>query len=144
MQINNHSTLIAAATEAAAHAYAPYSKFCVGAALQSTDGRIWTGCNIENASFGLTICAERTALFKAIAAGVRDFTAIAIVAPGPALPMPCGACRQVLQEFGDSDLTVLVTTHEQATGYTTFKLGELLPHAFNLQHDSTTHSGDTP
>lgn len=107
-------------------AYAPYSQFKVGAALIAADGRIFTGCNVENISFGLTMCAERVAIGHAIAEGVTDFIAIAIVAD-TALPVsPCGACRQVLAEF-NPQLTVHLGTVEGARE--TFRLSELLPRA---------------
>ena len=93
--------LLAAATAVRLRAYAPYSNFQVGAALLAKDGRIFTGCNVENLSYGLTICAERNALFAAVAAGVREFDAIAIVADTREPVSPCGACRQVMAEFGD-------------------------------------------
>ena len=93
--------LISAATAARLQAYAPYSNFQVGAALLAKDGRIFTGCNVENLSYGLTICAERNALFAAVTAGVREFDAIAIVADTREPVSPCGACRQVMAEFGD-------------------------------------------
>ena len=91
--------LIEAAKEAMKHAYAPYSKFEVGAALLGESGKIYTGCNVENASFGATNCAERTAVFKAISEGERKFVAIAIVSGSQAFTYPCGICRQVLGEF---------------------------------------------
>ena len=90
--------LVSMALEAMQRAYAPYSGYKVGAALLCADGRVFQGCNIENASFGLTNCAERTAMFKAVSEGTREFTAIAI-ASRDAAPWPCGACRQVLNEF---------------------------------------------
>lgn len=93
--------LLAAATAARLQAYAPYSRFQVGAALLAKDGRMFTGCNVENLSYGLTICAERNAICAAIAAGVREFDAIAIVADTREPVSPCGACRQVMAEFGD-------------------------------------------
>ena len=93
--------LISTATAARLQAYAPYSNFQVGAALLAKDGRIFTGCNVENLSYGLTICAERNAIFAAVAAGVREFDAIAIVADTREPVSPCGACRQVMAEFGD-------------------------------------------
>ena len=97
----NDSRLLTAATAARLQAYAPYSNFQVGAALLAKDGRVFTGCNVENLSYGLTICAERNAVFAAIAAGVREFEAIAIVADTREAISPCGACRQVMAEFGD-------------------------------------------
>ncbi|MFH1844493.1 MAG: cytidine deaminase [bacterium] len=91
--------LIAAAREVRRQSYSPYSKFRVGAALLASNGTVYTGTNVENASFGLSICAERSALFQAVAAGVREFDAIAIYADGTEPTPPCGACRQVLLEF---------------------------------------------
>jgi len=98
--------LIAQARAARAFAYAPYSNFAVGAAVLTADGRVFTGCNIENASYGLTICAERVALFKAISEGVREFRRLALVAETEVLISPCGACRQVLWEFAP-DLVII-------------------------------------
>ena len=106
--------------------YSPYSKYAVGAALLSADGRVYTGCNIENASYGLTNCAERTAVFKAVSEGVTEFTAIAIASNG-ALPYPCGACRQVLNEFAPG-IRLLVTGNGGEVEETT--LPQLLPHGF--------------
>ncbi|MDR3051923.1 MAG: cytidine deaminase [Oscillospiraceae bacterium] len=117
--------LLNQALSAMRNAYAPYSGFAVGACLLATDGRVFTGCNVENASFGLTICAERAALCKAVSEGAKTFTAIAIAARGAA-PYPCGACRQVLHEFGPG-MRVLVTWDEH-TDQTT--LDALLPHGF--------------
>ncbi|MDI9497875.1 MAG: cytidine deaminase [Bacillota bacterium] len=134
-----NSELVAAATRARQKAYAPYSLYTVGAALRSTDGRIFIGCNVENAAFSATNCAERTAFFTAIAEGVRDFEAIAVVgAPAGASPgtrlscSPCGVCRQVMAEFCDPDhFTVLLARSlETPEDHQAFFLRELLPQAF--------------
>ena len=122
--------LIEAARAVRLKAYKPYSGFAVGAALRAKDGSIHVGCNVENASFGLTLCAERNALVSAVAAGVREFEAVAIAAPGDEpVAWPCGACRQVLAEFG-MDWRVLVV----GAGETVLRgsLRELLPHNFVL------------
>ena len=119
--------LIAAARRAAAAAYAPYSRFPVGAAVLMADGRVFTGCNVENASFGLTNCAERTALFAAVAAGSRRLRAVAVFTPTPGPTLPCGACRQVLHEFGPDAQVLSVCA---GAGRTETTLAALLPHAF--------------
>ena len=119
--------LIEAAREAMDHAHAPYSGYKVGAALLCADGTVFTGCNVENASYGLTNCAERTAIFSAVAAGRTKFSAIAIAAGTDPAPFPCGACRQVLAEFCPPDFPVHIA---HADGYETVSLGELLPHRF--------------
>ncbi len=125
-------TLRSLALAAMERSYSPYSHFRVGAALLCADGRIFQGCNVENASFGLTNCAERTAVFKAVSEGAREFTAIAIAAEGTP-PWPCGACRQVLNEFAP-DIRVLITWD----GHTDeASLSALLPHGFgpkDLEH----------
>jgi cytidine deaminase len=121
-----HGDLLAAAQDARSRAYAPYSHFTVGAALDTGDGNVFLGCNVENASYGLTICAERTAIGAAISAGVRTMQAIAIAGPDGALTSPCGACRQVLVEFNPK-MTVIFTTPE---GTHTTTAAELLPHSF--------------
>lgn len=118
--------LLSMAREARNNAYTPYSKYNVGAALLGKDGKVYTGCNVENASFGLTNCAERTAVFKAVSEGQRAFEAIAIAADQTA-PWPCGACRQVLNEFAPN-LKVLITWGENQVADTT--LDALLPHSF--------------
>lgn len=118
--------LLALAREAMQRSYSPYSHFKVGACLLSADGRVFQGCNVENASFGLTNCAERTAVFKAISEGAQEFTAIAIAAEHAA-PWPCGACRQVLNEFAPN-LRVLITWEGGRTA--SAPLSELLPHGF--------------
>src|SRR5207248_10493372 len=94
--------LMAAAKAASAQAYCPYSGFAVGAAVRAADGRVFSGCNVENASYGLAICAERNAIFHAVAAGARDIIAIAIYTPTRSYTTPCGACRQVLSELGSN------------------------------------------
>jgi cytidine deaminase len=119
-------SLIAAARAAQARAYAPYSKFRVGAALQAVDGSIFSGCNVENASFGLTICAERAAICAAVTAGAKRFRRAVVVSDVDPPAAPCGACRQVLAEFG-LDLPIEgVGTHRTVT----WQLSELLPVAF--------------
>jgi cytidine deaminase len=118
--------LISAATEAAKHSYSPYSNFRVGAALLSKSGKIYTGCNVENASYGLANCAERTAVFKAISEGERDFEMMAISSVGGVYP--CGACRQVLNEFAPDLKLVLGDFERNLTGETSLR--DLLPNAF--------------
>ena len=111
-----------------AYSYAPYSKFPVGAALECADGAVFTGCNVENAAFGSTICAERTALVKAVSEGHRDdFTRLAVVGNSAEPCWPCGACRQMLYEFAP-DLTVLVARRDHS--FVKLALHELLPHGF--------------
>lgn len=117
--------LMALARGAMAFSYSPYSHYRVGAALLSRDGQVFTGCNIENGSYGASNCAERTALFKAVSEGVTEFTAIAIAAD-KAAPWPCGICRQALNEFAP-ELRVIVTWDGNKAEAT---LPELLPHAF--------------
>lgn len=120
--------LVAAAREARERAVATYSGFRVGAALEAADGTVITGCNIENASYGLTICAERVAMFKALSDGHRAFVRIAVVADTEAPTSPCGACRQVLWEFGP-DLEVILANLTAITA--THRMVDLLPHAFS-------------
>ena len=115
------------AREAADTAYAPYSKFRVGAALLAEDGAVFTGCNVENRSYGLTVCAERTAVFKGVSGGRRRFTALAIATPDSSYPVgPCGACRQVLSEFMPPDAPVRFGGGSGGQIDTT--IGALLPH----------------
>lgn len=118
--------LLALARIALKNSYSPYSRYAVGAALLASSGRVYLGCNIENASFGLTNCAERTALFKAVSEGEREFDTIAIASSGSA-PYPCGACRQALNEFAP-DLRILVTWGDHEVDETS--LPQLLPHDF--------------
>ena len=129
----NAGSLVKAAIKARNHAYVPYSHYQVGAALLAKDGTIYSGCNVENASYGATNCAERTAFFKAVSEGVRDFTAIAIVGgiSGKAVTdfaYPCGICRQVMREFCESDFQIIVAKNEM--DYRVMTLAELLPHGF--------------
>lgn len=119
--------LVRIAKEAMQFAYAPYSHFQVGAALLAKDGRVFQGCNIENASYGATNCAERTAIFKAVSEGVREFEAIAIVASSGEYAAPCGICRQVLFEFLP-DGKVILDSNEK--GMMIFSVQELLPFGF--------------
>jgi cytidine deaminase len=121
--------LDSAARQASEHAYAPYSKFRVGAACVAGSGRIYAAANVENASYGLTICAERNALFQAVAAGERDIRAMVVYTPTPAPTTPCGACRQVLCEFGDA---IEVMCCCDSGTVRTFTSGELLPDRFRL------------
>lgn len=120
------SGLLAAAWAVREHAYAPYSHFAVGAALEAKDGRVFCGCNSENISFGLTICAERAAVCAAVAAGCRDFARIAVVAHSGEPVSPCGACRQVLAEFAP-ELELCLANQEGTTLRTS--LSELFPRA---------------
>jgi cytidine deaminase len=120
--------LIAAALAVRENAFAPFSKFKVGAAIEDIDGRIHTGCNVENATLGLTMCAERIAVFKAIGEGVRKFRRVAIAGDTDILTPPCGACRQILWEFcGDVEL-VLVNLHGKTE---TYQLKDLFPKPFD-------------
>lgn len=120
--------LQAAALVARENAHAPYSKFRVGAALEDAGGRVHTGCNIENATYGLTLCAERVAVFKAISEGAREFRRIAIATDTDTLTPPCGACRQILWEFcGDIEIVLLNPRGKSEV----LRLKELLPRAFD-------------
>ncbi|MFO7654964.1 MAG: cytidine deaminase [Candidatus Krumholzibacteriia bacterium] len=126
----SYALLVSAACEVREQSYSPYSGFRVGAALLGADGRVYVGTNVENASFGLTLCAERNAVARAVADGETRFEAIAICADGKPPTPPCGACRQVLVEFG-RDLTVLLAGERGAAGpVRRFRLSELLPEAF--------------
>ena len=120
--------LIDQARQVRLRAAAPYSKFLVGSALESDQGRIFTGCNVENASYGLTICAERVAAFKAVSEGHRSFRRIAVVADTEALTPPCGACRQVLWEVCGDIEVVLANLGDRTE---TMKLSDLLPRPFH-------------
>lgn len=122
-------SLVAAAKKGQSRAYAPYSKFKVGAAILTAADKVYTGTNVENASYGLTICAERAALTRAISDGQQRFKAIVIVAPSPR-PTPCGACRQVLAEFGEMD--VICVDSRKRGKRRTYRLADLLPERFVL------------
>ena len=132
MKLPTDERLIAHAAAAARMAYAPYSGFPVGAAAVTAEGIIFTGSNVENASYGLTVCAERVAVWTAVAAGCHRIQRIAIVAGGARPAWPCGACLQVLAEFGKPDMKILVATPRNLTRIRTLSLGDLLPHAFRL------------
>lgn len=121
------------AREAATHAYAPYSRYLVGAALLTEHERVFSGCNVENASYGLTNCAERTAIFKAISEGVRTFSALAIAAgDAESLPYPCGACRQVIAQFCKGDFPIYIVALQGDAEPRRYTLDDLLPHRFEL------------
>ncbi len=120
--------LLEAAIAARENAVAPFSKFRVGAAIEDEQGRIHTGCNVENASYGLTICAERVAVFKALSEGVRKFQRVAVAADTDDLTPPCGACRQILWEFcGDCEVTLVNLQGKTEM----FRMSQLLPRAFD-------------
>ena len=129
----NEKELIMAALQARKLAYAPYSGFLVGAAIYTKDGKVFSGCNIENASYGATNCAERTAAFKAVSEGSREFLAIAIVGSGDEeikdYAFPCGVCRQVLREFCNPDDMIIIVA-KSTEEYRKFTLSELLPESF--------------
>lgn len=133
--------LLAAARVAMTHAHAPYSRYRVGAAVQTDGGRVFAGCNVENASYGLTNCAERTAVFKAVSEGARRVTAVAIVADGAAEPVPCGACRQVLAEFADAATPVWIAPARPGARARRVTLGRLLPLAFKLEEARPVRRG---
>lgn len=122
------SRLVEAARTARQHAVADFSGFKVGAALETTDGRVITGCNVENASYGLTMCAERVAIFKALSEGHRTFTQIVVVADTDAPTPPCGACRQIIWEFC-GDIPVTLANLREVKG--TFQMRDLLPLPFD-------------
>jgi len=128
-------TLVALACEAMKHAYAPYSGYQVGAALLTRGGTVYTGCNIENAAYGPTNCAERTAFFKAVSEGEREFSAIAVVGglhgEITKIAAPCGVCRQVMREFCDDGFAIHLW---DGTEYQTYTLAELLPLSFGTEN----------
>ncbi len=124
----SNEPLITAALNVRQNAHAPFSNFKVGAALESSDGRIYTGCNVENATYGLTLCAERVAVFKAVSEGAREFRRVVVAADTDTLTPPCGACRQILWEFcGDVEI-ILVNFHGKRE---TLRLRDLFPRPFD-------------
>ena len=131
MAASDHRALVEAARRAREHAVATFSGFKVGAALETADGTIVTGCNVENATYGLTLCAERVAMFKALSEGHRQFRRVAVVFDTNAPTPPCGACRQILWEFG-GDLEIILANLRRETGR--HHLSELLPMPFDARH----------
>ena len=126
--MSEHDTLVTAARVARDNAYAPFSNFRVGAAVRAKSGRIFSGCNVENAVYGLTLCAERVAIFKAISEGERGFDAVAVVADTETLTPPCGACRQVLWELCEDAEVVLANLQGKTERY---RMSALLPKPFD-------------
>ena len=133
----NKEQLIQESVQARRQAYVPYSKFPVGAALLTADGTVYHGCNIENAAYPMTNCAERTAIFKAVSEGVREFSALAVTADTEGPVSPCGACRQVMAEFFPADTPVYLTNMTGHIQETTVR--ELLPGAFTME--DLNHAG---
>jgi len=125
----NDRELLSLAYEASKNAYAPYSNFHVGAALECEDGSVYTGCNVENAAYGDTICAERTAIVKAVSEGKRSFRRIAIFGEGKNYCMPCGSCRQVMAEFSPE---MEVLSAKAGGSYVSYSLSKLMPYSFSL------------
>lgn len=125
----NDRELLKLAQEASTHAYAPYSGFPVGAALECGDGTVYTGCNVENAAYGECICAERTAVVKAVSEGHTDFRRIAVYGTGKNYCMPCGSCRQVLSEFSPE---MEVLSAKAGGSYVSYPLNKLIPYTFKF------------
>ncbi len=126
----SENQLIEVATQARLRSVAPFSKFLVGAALQTDEGKVFTGCNVESASYGLTVCAERVAIWKALSEGERDFTRLVIVADTEQLTPPCGTCRQIIWEFCKHATIVLANLHGQREEV---HIADLLPRAFDAR-----------
>lgn len=122
-----YRTLVSRATAAKRHSHSPYSRFRVGAAVLAASGKVYTGCNIENSSYSLTVCAERTALFKAVSEGEKAFVAVAIASDERTATPPCGACRQVIMDLA-GDIDVILSAGDGS--YTVIKTTDLLPHPF--------------
>jgi len=127
--VSSREELLKRAREAQKNAYAPYSNFQVGAALLSAGGKVYTGSNVENSSYGLSICAERVAVFKAVNDGERDFALLAVVASGQGYVFPCGACLQVLAEFSP-EMKLIIT--DEKDHYKEYALQDMLPQIFSL------------
>ncbi len=130
MNEQNFQSLIEAAQNARLQAVAPFSGFSVGAAVRSESGKVYTGCNIESASYGLTVCAERVAIWKALSEGERQFTELAVVADTETLTPPCGTCRQIIWEFARGATIVFANLKGESE---TFHMAELLPRAFDAR-----------
>jgi len=128
--VEKWESLVAAARGARGQSIAPFSHFLVGAALQTADGKVYTGCNVESASFGLTVCAERVAIWKALSEGERDFTGLAVVADTDSLTPPCGTCRQIIWEFAKHAAIILANLHDQREEV---HILDLLPRAFDAR-----------
>lgn len=130
MSDQNFQPLIEAAQKARMQSVAPFSGFLVGAAVRTDDGKIYSGCNIESASYGLTVCAERVAIWKALSEGERHFSELAVVADTETLTPPCGTCRQIIWEFARNATIVFANLNGQSE---TFHMAELLPRAFDAR-----------
>lgn len=128
MNPDEHQDLIAQARAAREFAMAPYSKFRVGAAIETKDGRVFTGCNIENATYGLTMCAERIGIWKALSEGAHDFKRLAVVTDAATITAPCGACRQIIWEFCGDIPVILANLRGEVS---VLRMGELFPHPFD-------------
>jgi len=125
----DNETLVSYAKKAMGNAYSPYSKFSVGAALLTTEGEVFTGCNVENSSFSVTLCAERCAVVKAVSEGYTSFSKLAVVSSSGKFTFPCGSCRQVLAEFMEEG-NIIVSDDEK--GIREYRLSDLIPHTFIL------------
>ena len=132
-QLSDMKALLRVAFKAAKQSYSPYSHFPVGAALVTVKGEVFDGCNVENASYGLTICAERVALLKAVSEGKRKFAILAVVGGKGKAVRPCGACLQVLSEFCGSDFPIILAALDERKTFEVILLGDLLPQAFAMK-----------
>ena len=130
MSEQDFQPLINAALEARQHSIAPFSGFLVGAAVKTKDGKVYTGCNIESASYGLTVCAERVAIWKALSEGEKNFTELAVVADTETLTPPCGTCRQIIWEFARGATIVFANLDGKSE---TFQVADLIPRAFDAR-----------